>query len=408
MRPLFSPLLAALIVFPAFLSLHAQDEGVFARFSTSVGDIRVRLAANEAPTVTSNFVALAEGSQPALHLAQGRLLTTGFYDGTPIDRVESGAWIEAGSPAGAGGQPDPGYTLPIELHSELNFDAPYRLAMARDGSASHGSRFFFTALPLPGFNESHTIFGDVVEGHAVVDTLVSVEVDSEGRPLTPLTIDTITIEREGAEGLAFLPDLAALPQVAMMPLQWEVTAERAALRIPFRLGGDYRLFHSLDLLSWSERPIGFFDETVPEDATHSVSDLFSEGRQGFFKVAEIHYALDVLPPDSLEGKVLRTQITQFGNQSTRSMLEYSFTSPTGGLARLGSGKPVPFPNSNYHRTSRTRATLIVPSNLTIPFNLSQFVLAFTSEDSGNFTALLPAAFPAPTLIAGSFELDEGA
>lgn len=315
--------IGGLLIFPGQLSpLHAQEDGLFATFQTSLGNFRARLASSQTPTTVSNFVGLVEGQQPALHFEKGRLITSGYYENSPVHRVAEGQWIEAGMPAQAEGQTGPGYTMPYEFHQDLHFNEPYRLAMVNDGSRSSGSRFVITVAPALEFYEIRSVFGEVIEGESVVEAIAAVETDSDGRPIVPLAIESVSIEREGALGKAFVPDLAALPQVGFARVRWAFHSNPRSLNLPFQLGSEYWLLTSPDLQSWSSHSVGFFEETVPAKPVYDLPSAVTEGqRAGFFKIAEIRYPLVVLPPPSLVGKSLKMELTFFGDLATRSSLE---------------------------------------------------------------------------------------
>jgi len=71
------------------------------------------------------------------------------------------------------------------------------LGMANSGPNTNGCQFFITVAPTPHLNNHHTVFGEVVEGLNVVQAIVSVPrrtEDGSDRPLTPITIETLTIQ----------------------------------------------------------------------------------------------------------------------------------------------------------------------------------------------------------------------
>jgi cyclophilin family peptidyl-prolyl cis-trans isomerase len=65
--------------------------------------------------------------------------------------------------------------------------------MANAGPNTNGSQFFIMHVdyPLP---PSYTIFGRVTEGQDVVDQIASTARDGNDKPLSPVTIEKVTIE----------------------------------------------------------------------------------------------------------------------------------------------------------------------------------------------------------------------
>jgi cyclophilin family peptidyl-prolyl cis-trans isomerase len=126
-----------------------------ALFKTEIGDIRVRLFPHQAPVTVNNFVFLAR---------------QGYYDNTTFHRVLPGFMAQGGDPSGTGAG-GPGYTFEDEFDQDLQFDRPGLLAMANRGPNTNGGQFFITYAPTPHLNGLHTIFGEVVEGAEVLNSL---------------------------------------------------------------------------------------------------------------------------------------------------------------------------------------------------------------------------------------------
>lgn len=395
----------ALVTGPTWLQAQ-NDDGVFAAIETSMGTIRARLASERAPIAVSNFVGLVEGTQKGLDTTRGQIIEGGYFDGNLIHRVEPNKWMQTGSRSGMLTD-GPGYRFQSEFDPDLSHAEPYRLSMVSSAPNQNGSQFVITAAPADELDGIQTVFGEVVDGREIVDAITGVETDAEGRPLTPVTIEHITIERLGPTGSGFQLNLAALPQIGFTSATWEDASQgNRALSIPYQLNAEYRLLQSSDLLNWTDEVIGFFQTELPTSG-FDVSERMDAHAQSFFRVVEARYPIIVYTPENLSEKQLDARITLFGEVSTDSALSYAFSSTTAGSARLGSGgTPVNFRNYFYNADSPTQATLVVPSELSIPFNLAQFALTFASHSSGTFTAVLPSAFPAPTIIAGSFTLHD--
>jgi len=143
-----------------------MNNGIYAKFKTSKGDILVSLEYKKTPGTVGNFVALAEGNLENSVKKQG----TPYYDGLKFHRVIPDFMIQGGCPLGTG-TGGPGYKFDDEIHPDLKHDGPGKLSMANSGPATNGSQFFITHIETPWLDGKHTVFGNVVEGQNVVDTI---------------------------------------------------------------------------------------------------------------------------------------------------------------------------------------------------------------------------------------------
>ena len=144
---------------------------------TTMGVIKLELFATETPITAQNFM---------------KLCKSGFYDGLIFHRVIDGFMIQGGCPRGDGtGGPD--YAIKDEFVPSLRHSAPGMLSMANHGPDTGGSQFFITLAPTPWLDGKHTLFGKVVEGFEVVQSIGKVQTDSRDRPLEAVKIKSAKI-----------------------------------------------------------------------------------------------------------------------------------------------------------------------------------------------------------------------
>ena len=170
------------------------NKEVFANIQTSLGDIRVRLYNDKAPKTVENFVGLAEGTKEYVDPRTGDKGKGPYYDGTIFHRVIPRFMVQAGDPTGSG-RGGPGYRFEDEFHPELKHDRPGLLSMANAGPNTNGSQFFITTVPTPHLDGRHAIFGEVISGQDVVESISKVRRDGRDRPVEDVTLIKVTIER---------------------------------------------------------------------------------------------------------------------------------------------------------------------------------------------------------------------
>ena len=127
-----------------------------AHINTSKGMISINLLYEEAPLTVANFVNLSN---------------RGYYNNLTFHRVIDNFMIQGGCPIGTG-TGGPGYNFSDEFHSTLKHDKAGILSMANSGPATNGSQFFITHNETPWLDGKHSVFGAVVEGMDVVNSIV--------------------------------------------------------------------------------------------------------------------------------------------------------------------------------------------------------------------------------------------
>jgi len=181
-------------------------------FDTSMGRLTCKTFDKQAPLAVANFIGLAEGTKDWT-LTEGGPKQHGkrFYDGLLFHRVIPGFMIQGGDPLG-NGMGDPGYYFADEIDPALKFSVPGRLAMANSGPNTNGSQFYITEAAEPDLDGKYTIFGQC-DAHSVllVASIARVERDKDDKPLAPVTINRVTIVREGQA----MPPLPPQPAAAV-------------------------------------------------------------------------------------------------------------------------------------------------------------------------------------------------
>jgi len=166
-----------------------------AKVQTTMGELTVDLYADRAPRTVENFVGLATGSTEWTDPETGESVDgEPFYEDVPIHRVIDGFMIQTGDRTGTG-RGGPGYQFDDEFHDELRHDQPGVLSMANSGPNTNGSQFFITLAPTPHLDDAHSVFGQVTDGMDVVEAIGGVETDEDNRPIEPVDLESVTIDR---------------------------------------------------------------------------------------------------------------------------------------------------------------------------------------------------------------------
>jgi peptidyl-prolyl cis-trans isomerase A (cyclophilin A) len=171
-----------------------MDAGTYAHFDTTEGSFSIRLFDKEAPNTVANFVGLAEGTKEWVDPATGERKKAPFYDGVIFHRIISGFMIQGGDRLGQG-TGGPGYKFADEFHPSRRHDKAGILSMANAGPNTNGSQFFITLGPTPHLDNRHSVFGEVVKGMDVVKKIGGVATGRQDRPIKPVVMNQVTIER---------------------------------------------------------------------------------------------------------------------------------------------------------------------------------------------------------------------
>lgn len=182
-------LLVSLLLTTGLVSTHAET----AIIKTSEGSITCELFTKEAPETVANFVGLATGTKEFKDVKTGEMVKRPFYNGLTFHRVIAGFMIQGGDPLG-NGTGGPGYTF-VNENTNASFNKPGVLAMANAGPNTNGSQFFITVAPTPELQGNYNVFGQVISGQEVADKISKMPTDPQDRPITPVVIESITIQK---------------------------------------------------------------------------------------------------------------------------------------------------------------------------------------------------------------------
>ncbi|MDI6715910.1 MAG: peptidylprolyl isomerase [Actinomycetota bacterium] len=128
---------------------------------TNKGKIVIELFPDKAPNTVNNFVKLAN---------------SGFYNNMRWHRVVPGFVIQGGDPLsrdndpGNDGTGGPGYTIKAEFNDAPHLKGTVAMARAQDPDSA-GSQFYICLEPQPSLDGKYTVFGQVVEGMDVVESI---------------------------------------------------------------------------------------------------------------------------------------------------------------------------------------------------------------------------------------------
>ena len=138
-------------------------------------------------------VDLAMGRKAWLNPKTGKKLAVPLYTGLTFHRVIPDFMLQGGDPNGDGtGGTD---AIVDEFHPSLGFTKPGLFAMANAGPRTGSCQFFITEKPTPWLDGKHTIFGEVVEGMELENSLARVPRGRNDRPNDPIVMTKVTITR---------------------------------------------------------------------------------------------------------------------------------------------------------------------------------------------------------------------
>ncbi len=193
-------------------------DGVYAEFKTNKGTFVAKLYNDETPLTVANFVDLAEGNNEMVDsIYKGKK----FYNGLIFHRIIKDFMIQGGDPLG-NGSGNPGYTFPDEFSPNLKHSKKGMLSMANSGPNTNGSQFFITLKETPWLDNKHSIFGEIVIGQQLIDSIGLVETAKSNKPVDSVIINEVNIIRKGKVHVSSFND-------EMMAAEAKIEKEQAEL-----------------------------------------------------------------------------------------------------------------------------------------------------------------------------------
>lgn len=226
-----------LLIIGCSTSKSGLDKGLYADIQTNKGNILIALTYDKTPNTVANFVSLAEGTNNQVDsIYRGKP----YYNGIVFHRVIPDFMIQGGDPT-ATGQGGPGYQFEDEFVEELKHDGAGVLSMANAGPNTNGSQFFITHKETPWLDGKHSVFGRVVSGQNVVDsiqqndTILAVDIIRKGSDAKKFKADKVFdayfdgIEERKAARIAKLEKVKTDKAAALAQLKEEATTTKSGL-----------------------------------------------------------------------------------------------------------------------------------------------------------------------------------
>jgi cyclophilin family peptidyl-prolyl cis-trans isomerase len=182
------------------------ENGLYAEFVTNKGTFVAKFYFEATPLTVANFVELAEGKHEMVDSAYAG---KPYFNGLTFHRVIKDFMIQGGDPSGDGSG-NPGYRFPDEIVDSLKHTKKGILSMANSGVATNtnGSQFFITLKETPWLDGKHTIFGEIVLGQEIVDSIGNIETTKPGdKPVEAILIQEVNIINKGVTVPSFTTEM---------------------------------------------------------------------------------------------------------------------------------------------------------------------------------------------------------
>ncbi|KXN83926.1 Peptidyl-prolyl cis-trans isomerase-like 2, partial [Leucoagaricus sp. SymC.cos] len=166
----------------------------YVRVVTSLGgSLNLELYCEKAPKTCYNFLMLAKA---------------GKYDNCLFHRLVPGFMVQTGDPTGTGAGGESYWGQPFRDEYDLKGAATHEsrgiLAMANKGPATNRqvhSQWYLTFRATPHLDKKHTVFGKLVGGEDVLDTIEKMPIKpGTERPAKPIRIAEVIVYQDPFEG----------------------------------------------------------------------------------------------------------------------------------------------------------------------------------------------------------------
>lgn len=309
---------AGLLALAAGSSARAQSNGIFADFSTSLGNFTVQLDYERAPRAVAAFVGLATGTGSWLD-AQSNLWHMPFYDGSLFHRVVKDAASNGIAIQGGGIQyvsvdtngvattnfANAGYTMLESVTNGLAHTVG-ALALANSGPNTDGSQFFIMATNWPAWDGNYSVFGHVTAGMDAVAAIAAVPVQGTGsRPVQDVVLSNVVVHRVGAAAAAFDITAQGVPVPEAAPMRVYGAGANLAIEIEVTTQSKPLLLSaSPDMLAWERNP--YVTNLVYYTGSTTVLtgqlDRASLGNRHFFHAGHLRFPVPITAPASNRGR----------------------------------------------------------------------------------------------------------
>ncbi|MGD9782865.1 MAG: peptidylprolyl isomerase [Kiritimatiellia bacterium] len=345
-------------------SVRGQTDGIFADFSTSMGDFTVWLDHERAPRAVASFVGLATG-EGGWADPQSNVFHRPFYDGSIFHRVakvvesnevsvwtngiaiQGGAYLWRSVNTNTGvvttNISGPGYQM-LECVTNGLTHSNGVISMANSGPNTDGSQFFITATNWPNWDGSYSVFGHVTEGMNVVTSIAAVAVQGTGdRPVDDIVLSNVVIRRVGAAAEAFDVAAQGVPSPESAPTRISVvktiSTTNVALAVELAAQTKPMMFSdatNIRLFSEWDHQVMFTNLTFYTNDSLVLTqswDIAMLGDRHFFHSSRIRYPVPITAPINHRGRIYTfswntvpavTNESHFGPDAATSGVSYEW------------------------------------------------------------------------------------